>query len=48
MTDDFDLERFVAAQRGAYDGALAELGCDLAVERLDVFVEPDLCVAHLA
>ena len=36
-----------AAHRGLIDGALAELGCGLAVERLDVFVEPGLCVAHL-
>ena len=37
-----------AAHRGLIGGALAELGSDLAVERLDVFVEPDLCIAHLA
>jgi predicted ArsR family transcriptional regulator len=36
-----------AAHRGLIDGALAELGSERSVERLDVFVEPDLCVARL-
>jgi predicted ArsR family transcriptional regulator len=34
--------------RGLVAGALEELGSDLEVEGLDVFVEPDLCVARLA
>jgi predicted ArsR family transcriptional regulator len=34
--------------RGIVSGALAELGSDLEVDRLDVFVRPDLCVARLA
>ena len=29
-------------------GVLAELEAPLAATRLDPFVEPDLCVAHLA
>jgi predicted ArsR family transcriptional regulator len=33
--------------RGLISGALAELGSDLDVEGLDVFVRPDLCVARL-
>jgi predicted ArsR family transcriptional regulator len=33
--------------RGLVSGALAELGSDLDVEGLDVFVRPDLCVARL-
>jgi predicted ArsR family transcriptional regulator len=33
--------------RGLLSGALTELGSDLAVEGLDVFVRPDLCVARL-
>lgn len=36
-----------AVHRGMISGALAELGSDLEVDRLDVFVQPDLCVAHL-
>ncbi len=34
--------------KGLIDGALEELGSPLAVEKLDVFVRPDLCVARLA
>jgi predicted ArsR family transcriptional regulator len=37
-----------AVHRGLISGALHELGSDLEVESLDVFVEPDLCIAHLA
>ena len=37
-----------AVHRGLIDGAFAELGAPLGVEELDVFVEPDLCVARLA
>jgi predicted ArsR family transcriptional regulator len=37
-----------AVHRGLIDGALEELGSDLRVEELDVFVRPDLCVARLA
>lgn len=33
---------------GIIDGALGEAGSEQAVERLDPFVEPGLCVAHLA
>jgi predicted ArsR family transcriptional regulator len=33
--------------RGIIDGALAAAGSDEAVDRLDPFVEPTLCVAHL-
>jgi predicted ArsR family transcriptional regulator len=33
--------------RGIIDGALAESSAGLAVERLDPFVEPSLCIAHL-
>lgn len=33
--------------RGIIEGALAEAGADETVERLDPFVEPGLCVAHL-
>lgn len=33
--------------RGLLDGAFEELGSPLSVERLDVFVRPDLCVARL-
>jgi predicted ArsR family transcriptional regulator len=36
-----------AVHRGVIDGALEELGSDLAVERLDVLVRQDLCVARL-
>jgi predicted ArsR family transcriptional regulator len=35
------------AHRGLIDGAFEELGSDLRVEQLDVFVRPDLCVARL-
>ncbi|MGE5272411.1 MAG: helix-turn-helix transcriptional regulator [Verrucomicrobiota bacterium] len=34
--------------RGLVAGALEELGSDLEVERLDVFVTPELCIARLA
>ena len=34
--------------RGIVSGALAELGSDLEMDGLDVFVRPDLCVARLA
>ena len=37
-----------AVHRGLIAGALEELGSGLEVEGLDVFVEPDLCVARLA
>jgi predicted ArsR family transcriptional regulator len=33
---------------GIIDGALAEAGSEQTVERLDPFVEPGLCLAHLA
>jgi predicted ArsR family transcriptional regulator len=33
--------------RGVIDGALAESGSSRSVARLDPFVEPSLCVAHL-
>jgi predicted ArsR family transcriptional regulator len=33
--------------RGIIDGALAQVGSPQRVERLDPFVEPTLCVAHL-
>jgi len=36
-----------AVHKGLIDGALAELGSDLRVDELDVFVRPDLCVARL-
>jgi predicted ArsR family transcriptional regulator len=36
-----------SAHRGLIDGAFDELGSDLRVEQLDVFVRPDLCVARL-
>jgi predicted ArsR family transcriptional regulator len=36
-----------AVHRGLISGALDELGSELDVEGLDVFVEPDLCVARL-
>ena len=32
---------------GIIDGALAEAGSEQKVERLDAFVEPGLCIAHL-
>ena len=34
--------------RGLISGALEELGSDLEVEGLDIFVTPDLCIARLA
>jgi predicted ArsR family transcriptional regulator len=34
--------------RGIIDGALAAAGSDRQVERLDPFVEPGFCLAHLA
>jgi predicted ArsR family transcriptional regulator len=37
-----------AVHRGLIDGALEELGSDLRIEALDVFVRPDLCVARLS
>ena len=37
-----------AVHRGLIDGALEELGSELRVDRLDVFAEPNLCVARLA
>jgi predicted ArsR family transcriptional regulator len=37
-----------AVHRGLITGALQELGSDLEVESLDVFVQPDLCVARLS
>jgi len=37
-----------AVHRGLIAGALAEIGSELEVDGLDVFVEPDLCVARLA
>lgn len=36
-----------AVHRGLISGALDELGSSLEVRGLDIFVEPDLCVAHL-
>ena len=33
---------------GIMQGALEAWGAPVTVERLDAFVEPDLCVAHLA
>ena len=36
-----------AVHRGLIDGAFEELGSDLRIDSLDVFVEPDLCVARL-
>ena len=36
-----------AVHKGLIDGALEELGSDLRIDGLDVFVEPDLCVARL-
>jgi predicted ArsR family transcriptional regulator len=37
-----------AVHKGLIDGALEELGSDLRIDELDVFVEPDLCVARLS
>jgi predicted ArsR family transcriptional regulator len=37
-----------SVHKGLIDGALEELGSDLRVRSLDVFVEPDLCVARLS
>lgn len=36
-----------SVHRGLISGALAELGSGLRVERLDAFVEPNLCIAKL-
>jgi predicted ArsR family transcriptional regulator len=36
-----------AVHRGLISGALGELGSTLDVDSLDVFVEPDLCIARL-
>jgi predicted ArsR family transcriptional regulator len=36
-----------SVHRGLVSGALAELGGDVELAGLDVFPEPDLCVAHL-
>ena len=33
---------------GLISGALSALGSELEVEGLDVFVQPDLCIARLA
>jgi predicted ArsR family transcriptional regulator len=37
-----------AVHRGLVDGTLANLGSDLAVSRLDILAEPDLCIMRLA
>lgn len=37
-----------AVHKGLIDGALDELGSDLRVEALDVFVEPDVCLVRLS
>jgi predicted ArsR family transcriptional regulator len=37
-----------AVHKGLLAGALSALGSGLEVEKLDVFVEPDLCIARLA
>src|SRR5262249_31231466 len=36
-----------AVHRGLISGALGELGSELEVDELDVFVRPDLCIARL-
>jgi predicted ArsR family transcriptional regulator len=36
-----------AVHRGLISGALGELGSTLEVDELDVFVQPDLCIARL-
>ena len=36
-----------AVHRGLISGALEELGSELRVDALEVFVEPDLCIARL-
>jgi len=33
--------------QGIIDGALTEAGSEQTVDRLDAFVEPGLCIAHL-
>jgi len=33
--------------RGLISGALGELGSDLEVDDLEIFAQPDLCIAHL-
>jgi len=40
-------EIICAVHKGLITGALQELGSELEVAGLDVFVEPDLCVARL-
>ncbi|MGZ8783806.1 MAG: hypothetical protein ACXWZB_09970 [Gaiellaceae bacterium] len=37
-----------AVHRGLISGALAELGSDLSVSALEVFPQPNVCVARLA
>jgi predicted ArsR family transcriptional regulator len=37
-----------AVHKGLIDGAFEELGSDLRIAGLDVFVEPDLCIARLS
>jgi predicted ArsR family transcriptional regulator len=37
-----------AVHRGLIDGALEELGSELRITGLDVFAQPDLCVARLS
>lgn len=37
-----------AVHKGVIDGALEELGSDLRLDRLDVFPEPNVCVAKLS
>lgn len=37
-----------AVHKGVIDGALEELGSELRLEQLDVFPEPDVCVATLS
>jgi predicted ArsR family transcriptional regulator len=41
-------EIICAVHKGLIEGAFEELGSDLRIEGLDVFVEPDLCVARLS
>ncbi len=36
-----------AVHKGLIDGALDELGSDLRVDGLDIFVEPDVCLVRL-
>jgi predicted ArsR family transcriptional regulator len=37
-----------AVHKGLIDGALEELGSDLRISALDVFAEPDVCIARLS